>query len=1495
MSISKQFCCAGRIRVKLSQRSDYWVKRLERVVAVVAAFAGIIVPPPAQAQRFVSPLKTAQHHSEPSVMRTMQAHPIPPLIFEQNEGQYEPSVKFLARSTGYTLALTPTGASLSFHPNSDDKGQHSIKPNPHNTQALDTVHIGWTDPQKQATLVGQEELETKFNYFLGNDPSKWHTGIPVFAKVRYRDVAPGIDVVFYGHDRNLEADFVVFPGADLSRLKLEISGDRLLGLNPSGDLTIQCSGSELLLKRPHVYQFSAGKKTTVIGRYEISRNNMVRFVVDRYDKSKELVIDPVIEYSTYFGGSQTDIATGIAVNSAGEAYVTGTTFSTDFPIIQGSLQSQFPTAISNASVAFISKFSADGKSLLYSTFLGDSSHGGSDPAAIKVDSQGNAYIVGDALDGFPIVGGFQSQCNACFGRPDVFLAKLDPTGSQLLYSTYLGGSLTDRAADVAINDLGTAFIVGDTHSGDFPVTAGAFDSICGTDGNCNFDSFAETLTDGFVAKFDTTKVGLQSLVYSTFIGGSDSDAVEGIAIDHSGDAYVTGTTNSADFPLTPAALEKACVSPQGGCFEGSAFVTKIDPTGSVLLFSTFLGGVTFRGSTGSGIVLDSLGNPVVTGTASSGFPVTANSLESLACASSSAPYLAKLSRDGASLIYSTCIGTAANNFGEADAVALDSAGNAYVAGRTGATNFPLLAPVQSQFGGGFSDLFISAISADGSQLLFSTYLGGSANDGSFGAPVKPAAIGLAVDSNGGIYLASATQSVDFLVTPGALKSSILPSQCGGAPCPDAIVTKISRVLATSQTGTITITTNNPDATFTLSNGDGQTFSGSGATFTTNAPAGRYTVTFDPVPGFAPPGTETQSLLAGESISFTGTYKLFPPENLHATVGNASVNLDWSPSPVLNPDGYNIYIEQFTVDHFVQLGTVNAIGAPFLGTSFSVVGQFSDGTISNGILYRFHITVVKGAIESGPSNFILARPEQFALDQPITPPTYPILFLHGITESSSVWDRTKAFLTNTLCWRFGGTLSYSRAVDPAAPQQPLANIAPALQNDVPGSNCPVRGRADFFTENFGSSTADYPPGSVDIGILHQGDEIAGFIRTLKASDINKVNLVAHSMGGLAGRAYIARYLNSPKALNEFVTYGTPHWGVPIEDQIDFFPFIIAFNHEIFDTQGLSDMTVDCADGVLDYTRNPFLDFLRIQRLPPTIRYFVIRGNTFPGVPGNCLSPQNDRVVHADSADLFIPVNAPVDQSPIVSTRQLLTTSIDHFSQTSDFAAILCALEPNCSIYEAHSPVDLEITAPDGRAITNELTEIPGASYMEVPENGGGTSATVIVPFPLNGTYSVKVIPKSSAAPTDTYSLDVTRAGVTTILAQNQPIRAIPVQPYAVSVLAPLTIDIKPGSDPNTVKLGSGGKIPVAILSTPTFNAPAQIDASSLSFGHFGDETSLAFCNSSGEDVNRDGLPDLVCHFFTAQAGFVENDAAGTLKGKTKDGIPFVATDSVRIIP
>ena len=718
------------------------------------------------------------------------------------------------------------------------------------------------------------------------------------------------------------------------------------------------------------------------------------------------------------------------------------------------------------------------------------------------------------------------------------------------------------------------------------------------------------------------------------------------------------------------------------------------------------------------------------------------------------------------------------------------------------------------------------------------------------------------------------------------------------------------VYAASTFGTISVSTNNAAATFTLSDGAGNNFSGRGAAFSHTAPPGAYTITFGALSGFTTPDSQTKMLSSGGSVSFTGNYQLLiaPPTNLHATVGNGTITLDWNPSQTPNIDGYNIYLEQFIGDHFVSFGTMNAVGVPIPSPHFVVAGQFSDGTITNSTLYRLHVTAVKAGFESVPSDFALARPAQFALSQLPPPPKTPVLFLHGIcllstdTNGAEYWKETRDFLANDLHWMDGGTLKYLSGEDPR-------ELPPQTENFVPG--------ASFYTATFGNCKANYFVENPLTGqrtyfgrpgVLHQADEVQGFIRTLNASGAEKVNIVAHSMGGLAARSYVAdNALEAANKIMTFVTYGTPHWGVPSVFLLSSFIDVKA--------DGARDLTVDCdfnpigLTSTLNYSSSAFLEHLRQSVLSDQIRYVNIRGQAFFDIShlsdlSGCLSPFSDGVafqfgpidissplIPIDSADLVIPAHAPINQPAIIQKRTMITTDHSHTSQPSDFSAILCALDLNCVIYRTHSPVDIEITAPDGRMITRQLTEIPGASYMEILEESGATSAIVLLPFPLEGEYSIKVIPKPSAAPADSYGLDVTRAGITTVLAQDQSIQAIPSKPYAVDVLRPVTIDIKPGNSNNKIQIREEGKIRVAILSTAGFKASARVDTSTLTFGHFGDEHSLAFCEEPDEDFNGDGLPDLVCHFLMNKTGFVPTDNVGVLKGQTKEGIPFVGTDTI----
>lgn len=588
----------------------------------------------------------------------------------------------------------------------------------------------------------------------------------------------------------------------------------------------------------------------------------------------------------------------------------------------------------------------------------------------------------------------------------------------------------------------------------------------------------------------------------------------------------------------------------------------------------------------------------------------------------------------------------------------------------------------------------------------------------------------------------------------------------------------------------------------------------------------------------------------------------PPSRLRATVGNQFVFLYWKP-PTQVVDSYHIHRDDGSTVTIIDVS----------GTDSS---KFDFG-LQNAHLYRYTVTAISNGVESPPSNEVFARPGEFAVSQPPPRPTNPILFLHGLQfdfpcplgQGAQTWDITKAFLSSTVGWTFGGEL-YNEG-DP---------IGAHFRNNFFVQS------GDYFTESFGNGCANY---SDRLGITHQGFEVTDFVSTLRQRSIKApLTIVAHSMGGLAARSFLERDpVLSRQITYQLVTYGTPHRGAS-------WTFLDPFG---ILSDGVRDMAFICESAHL--TLNPFLDTLDTQPLP-NIHYTSIVGHshdnfvTIHGVniplpdhrPPACLSSHWDGVVPIDSADLrFLPAPPP--------NLTVITTDITHVQEPEDITAILCALDPTCFIIRTGSPVDIEITAPDGRFMSTQHSEIPAASYYQVQDETGDAKATVLLPFPLGGDYSIKVVPKPGALPTDTYSLEVTRVGVTTVLAQDQKIQDIPPQPYVVTVMAPIAIDIRPGDFPNNINRKSKGKIPVAILSTRVFSAPTRVDTSSLTFGRTGDEASLVFC-SGAEDVNRDGLLDLVCHFDTQRLGFEANDNHGVLKGRSVQGIPFMGTDSIVIV-
>jgi hypothetical protein len=590
-------------------------------------------------------------------------------------------------------------------------------------------------------VMGLDELPGKSNYFIGKDPKKWRTNVPIYAKVRYHDVYPGVDLVYYGNQHQLEYDLIVAPGVDPSVITLAFHDADELTIDDQGNLILRTAGGTVIQKKPLVYQEIDGSPRFLTGRYVLKGSHRVGFSIPAYDVSKPLIIDPVLSYSTYLGGNGTDTGVAITVDGVGNAYVTGTAFSTNFPTAN-----PFQAAKAGSSDAFVTKLDPVGSTLVYSTYLGGS--GPDKGEGIVVDAAGDAYVTGSTNSGdFPTVNPFQAV-NAG-GGSTAFVTKLNAGGSGLIYSSYLGGSSFDQGHAIAVDTTGNAYVTGNTWSTDFP-TVNPLQAAHG--GN----------TDAFVTKVNTTG---SAPVYSTYLGGISSEEGHGIAVDTAGNAYVTGQTWSTDFPT---------VNPLQGAFGGitDVFVTKINPAGSAPVYSTYLGG---NGQEiGRGIAVDAAGNVFVTGhTSSTNFP-TVTPLQSLFAGFVDA-FVAKVDVTGSSLVYSTYLGGSGDDRGHA--IALDSTGSVNITGTTFSINFPIANPFQATNAGN-GDAFVTQINAAGSALVDSTYLGGDgAEEGH----------GIAVDAAGSAYVTGRTDSTDF--------PTASPFQAVKGSGIDAFVAKIVSVAA----------------------------------------------------------------------------------------------------------------------------------------------------------------------------------------------------------------------------------------------------------------------------------------------------------------------------------------------------------------------------------------------------------------------------------------------------------------------------------------------------------------------------------------------------------------------------------------------------------------------------------------------------------------------------------------------------------------------------
>ena len=586
------------------------------------------------------------------------------------------------------------------------------------------------------------------NYFTGKNPAKWRRNIPTFSRVKYPQVYPGVDLVYYGNQRQLEYDFVLAPGADPRQIEVSFDGANRLRVDGAGNLVLRFAGGEVIEHAPVIYQVVNGVKRHVIGGYKLKDGHSVGFKLVAYNHRERLTIDPGLIYSTYLGGSNFEDGFGIAVNPSGNAYVTGRTYldggpnTSNFPTTAGALQTTF----GGVGDAFVSKLNSNGTTLIYSTYLGGSDD--DEGYGIAVDSSGNAYITGVTLSSdFPTTAGALQSTLA--GNTNAFVTKLNSNGSALLYSTYLGGSEVEDGLGIAVDSSNNSYVTGATYSNDFPTTAGALQTTFG--GN----------RDAFVSKLNSNG---SALLYSTYLGGSNEDEGEDIAVDSSGNAYVSGLTYSSNFPTTRGALQ----STLGG--NSDAFISKLNNSGSALIYSTYLGGS--DQDFASDLAVDSSNNAYVTGTTfSSDFPTTVGALQTRLAGFDDA-FVTKLNSNGSALIYSTYLG--GSNFEDGLGIAVDSSSNTYVSGQTYSSDFPTTADALQTTFVGLRDAFVSKLNNSGSALIYSTYLGGGDYDPAWA---------IAADSSGNAYVTGSTVSSNFPTTAGAFQTTF-----GGGT--DAFVSKI---------------------------------------------------------------------------------------------------------------------------------------------------------------------------------------------------------------------------------------------------------------------------------------------------------------------------------------------------------------------------------------------------------------------------------------------------------------------------------------------------------------------------------------------------------------------------------------------------------------------------------------------------------------------------------------------------------------------------------
>lgn len=653
----------------------------------------------------------------PPLMSPSLAHETPtiPLAFERNLGQSDPAVDFVSRGRGYTLFITPREAVLRVR------------------DAETPIRLRWLGGSTSAQFRTDERLGGARHVLHGADASTWRRHIPAYARVTYAEIYPGIDLVYYGARGELEYDWVLAPGADPARIRMEVGGVDQVMIDERGALRLRVAGHALSLPAPRIYQDTPAGRRAIAGGYTLRDGHQVGFWLGEYDTRRPLVIDPVLVYGSYLGGAGAERAGRIAVDGAGNVYLAGETASSDFPASGGAAQN----TSRGGSDAFVAKFDNSG-ALVYVTYLGGA---GTDRGkALAVDGGGAVYVAGttDSLD-FPLNNPEQASYG---GSIDAFVAKLSPDGANLIYSTYLGGGEQESANAVVVDGTGAAYVAGGTLSLNFPVTTGAvqprFQSIANDKGVVE--------ADAYITKFGADGA---TLVYSTYLGGRDGESVFDLALAAGGELVAVGGTKSVNFPVTPTPVRG-----EFGGFPEDGFITRLSADGGTLRYSSFFGGNAWDSA--QAVSVDGAGNVYLAGvTASGDFPITGAAAQMRYGGGRSDGFVAKINAAGDTVLYASYLGGA--DVDQVNGIALATDDALLAVGETSSADFPLVRALQSSRLGG-RDAFFACINSVGTAFDWSSYWGGGGDD---------SAKAVARDGAGRMHVAGVSTSSDFPVINGA--------------------------------------------------------------------------------------------------------------------------------------------------------------------------------------------------------------------------------------------------------------------------------------------------------------------------------------------------------------------------------------------------------------------------------------------------------------------------------------------------------------------------------------------------------------------------------------------------------------------------------------------------------------------------------------------------------------------------------------------------------